>query len=92
MKLMMNPWQYDVVVTTNQFGDILTDQGAGLVGGLGEGRTLLRGPADAAAAEAGEAIAQTGGRGILVGPGCVLPLATPDAHLSAVLAAVKAAR
>ena len=35
MKLMMNPWQYDVVVTTNQFGDILTDQGAGLVGGLG---------------------------------------------------------
>ena len=35
MKLMMNPGQYDVVVTTNQFGDILTDQGAGLVGGLG---------------------------------------------------------
>jgi 3-isopropylmalate dehydrogenase len=35
MKVMMNPWQYDVVVTTNQFGDILTDQGAGLVGGLG---------------------------------------------------------
>jgi 3-isopropylmalate dehydrogenase len=35
MKLMMKPWQYDVVVTTNQFGDILTDQGAGLVGGLG---------------------------------------------------------
>jgi len=35
MKLMMDPWQYDVVVTTNQFGDILTDQGAGLVGGLG---------------------------------------------------------
>jgi isocitrate/isopropylmalate dehydrogenase len=26
---------YDVVVTTNQFGDILTDEGAGLVGGLG---------------------------------------------------------
>ena len=26
---------FDVVVTTNQFGDILTDIGAGLVGGLG---------------------------------------------------------
>jgi uroporphyrinogen decarboxylase len=64
----------------------------GLVGGLAEGRTLLRGPADAAAAEAREAIGQTGGRGILVGPGCVLPLATPDAHLSAVLAAVTATR
>jgi len=35
MKLMMDPHRYDVVVTTNQFGDILTDQGAGLVGGLG---------------------------------------------------------
>ena len=35
MKLVMRPQQYDVVVTTNQFGDILTDEGAGLVGGLG---------------------------------------------------------
>ncbi len=35
MKLVMNPQQFDVVVTTNQFGDILTDEGAGLVGGLG---------------------------------------------------------
>ena len=35
MKLVMNPQQYDVVVTTNLFGDILTDEGAGLVGGLG---------------------------------------------------------
>lgn len=35
MKLVMTPQQYDVVVTSNQFGDILTDIGAGLVGGLG---------------------------------------------------------
>ena len=35
MKLAMSPHQYDVVVTTNQFGDILSDIGAGLVGGLG---------------------------------------------------------
>jgi len=35
MKLVMNPQQFDVVVTTNQFGDILTDEGAGVVGGLG---------------------------------------------------------
>ncbi|MGE5524045.1 MAG: isocitrate/isopropylmalate dehydrogenase family protein [Rhodospirillaceae bacterium] len=35
MKAVMRPQQYDVVVTTNQFGDILTDLGAGLVGGLG---------------------------------------------------------
>ena len=35
MKLVMNPQQFDVVVTTKQFGDILTDEGAGVVGGLG---------------------------------------------------------
>ncbi|MBT7486892.1 MAG: isocitrate/isopropylmalate dehydrogenase family protein [Rhodospirillales bacterium] len=33
--LVMHPDHFDVVVTTNQFGDILTDLGAGLVGGLG---------------------------------------------------------
>ena len=35
MQLVMNPWQFDVIVTTNLFGDILSDQLAGLVGGLG---------------------------------------------------------
>jgi 3-isopropylmalate dehydrogenase len=35
MKLVTAPQQFDVIVTTNQFGDILTDIGAGLVGGLG---------------------------------------------------------
>jgi 3-isopropylmalate dehydrogenase len=33
--LVMEPGEFDVIVTTNQFGDILTDLGAGLVGGLG---------------------------------------------------------
>jgi len=35
MQLVMNPYQFDVIVTTNLFGDILSDLGAGLVGGLG---------------------------------------------------------
>ena len=35
MKLVMNPWQFDMLVTTNLFGDILSDEIAGLVGGLG---------------------------------------------------------
>ncbi|MDH5747803.1 MAG: isocitrate/isopropylmalate family dehydrogenase [Rhodospirillales bacterium] len=34
-ELVMHPQRFDVIVTTNQFGDILTDLGAGLVGGLG---------------------------------------------------------
>jgi isocitrate dehydrogenase (NAD+) len=35
MQLVLNPWQFDVLVTTNLFGDILSDEVAGLVGGLG---------------------------------------------------------
>ncbi len=35
MQLVIRPEQFDVVVTTNLFGDILSDLGAGLVGGLG---------------------------------------------------------
>jgi len=35
MHMVMNPHQFDVVVCTNMFGDILSDLTAGLVGGLG---------------------------------------------------------
>jgi isocitrate dehydrogenase (NAD+) len=35
MQLVMNPEQFDIIVTTNLFGDILSDLCAGLVGGLG---------------------------------------------------------
>ncbi len=35
MQLVINPSQFDVLLTTNMFGDILSDEIAGLVGGLG---------------------------------------------------------
>ncbi|MGH7444061.1 MAG: isocitrate/isopropylmalate dehydrogenase family protein, partial [Longimicrobiales bacterium] len=35
MHLVLNPYQFDVLVMENMFGDILSDQIAGLVGGLG---------------------------------------------------------
>jgi isocitrate dehydrogenase (NAD+) len=35
MNLVLHPEKYDVLVTTNLFGDILSDQISGLVGGLG---------------------------------------------------------
>ncbi len=35
MFLVTDPHRFQVVVTTNLFGDILSDEGAGLVGGLG---------------------------------------------------------
>ena len=33
--MVEKPWTFDVMVTENMFGDILSDLGAGLMGGLG---------------------------------------------------------
>lgn len=35
LNLVRNPWIYDVAVTENMFGDILSDLGAALIGGMG---------------------------------------------------------
>ncbi len=35
--MVQNPWDFDVLVMENEFGDILSDLGAGIVGGLGLG-------------------------------------------------------
>ncbi|MEM8789597.1 MAG: isocitrate/isopropylmalate family dehydrogenase, partial [Pseudomonadota bacterium] len=35
MWMVQRPWEFDVLVTENMFGDILSDLGAGLLGSLG---------------------------------------------------------
>jgi uroporphyrinogen decarboxylase len=60
-----------------------------VIGGLSEWQTLRQGPAAAVAAEAQDAIRQTGGLGLMVAPGCGLPLDVPDAHLQTAVNAVK---
>lgn len=35
LKLVRAPWEFDVFVTENMFGDILSDVGAGIIGGMG---------------------------------------------------------
>ena len=64
MKLVMNPQQYDVVVTTNQFGDILTDEGAGIVGGLGLAPGLCVGESQAMAQATHGSAPDIAGKGI----------------------------
>jgi len=44
MNLVRKPQVFDVVVTTNMFGDILTDEAAGIVGGLGLAPGICVGP------------------------------------------------
>lgn len=60
-----------------------------LVGGIDEYGALLRTDQGAIAAQVKDAVAQTGGRRLLLGPGCVVPIAVTDAALDA---AVRAAR
>jgi 3-isopropylmalate dehydrogenase len=52
MRLVRDPQSFDVVVTTNMFGDILSDEAAGLVGGLGMAPGLCIGEGDFAMAQA----------------------------------------
>ena len=33
--MVQRPWEFDVLVTENMFGDILSDLGAGIMGSLG---------------------------------------------------------
>ncbi|MEZ0307152.1 MAG: isocitrate/isopropylmalate dehydrogenase family protein [Ramlibacter sp.] len=52
MRLVRDPQSFDVVVTTNMFGDILSDLAAGLVGGLGMAPGLCIGDGDVVMAQA----------------------------------------
>ncbi|HVJ44059.1 MAG TPA: isocitrate/isopropylmalate dehydrogenase family protein [Dongiaceae bacterium] len=64
MRLVMRPQDYDVVVTTNMFGDILSDEAAGLVGGLGLAPGLCVGPRWAMAQATHGSAPDIAGRGI----------------------------
>ena len=60
--------------------------GGALVGGLSQQHTLLSGDPRDVAAEVRDALAQTGGgSGLIVGPGCVLPIPTPDSNIRAAI-------
>jgi uroporphyrinogen decarboxylase len=60
-----------------------------LVGGIDDRVTIVEGPIDKIRWQARDAVEQTGGRRLVVGPGCVIPTNTPDAHVRAVMEAVK---
>ncbi len=57
-------------------------------GGLHETAIATMTP-DEAAAQARDAIATTGGRHLMVAPGCVIPIATPEATIAAITRAVR---
>jgi uroporphyrinogen decarboxylase len=61
-----------------------------VMGGLGQRSTLIYGPPDAVVAEARHAVDETGGRGLILAPGCSVPPRARDANLSAMMSAVAA--
>ncbi len=64
LKLVVTPQQFDVIVTTNTFGDILSDEAAGLVGGLGLAAGLSAGPEKAMAQATHGSAPDIAGKGI----------------------------
>ncbi|MBA2273737.1 MAG: isocitrate/isopropylmalate dehydrogenase family protein [Actinobacteria bacterium] len=64
MLLVMRPQEFDVVLCTNLFGDILSDQAAGLVGGLGVAPGLNVGDAQAMAQATHGSAPDIAGKGV----------------------------
>ena len=60
-----------------------------VLGGINDQTTIGEGTPEEVAAEAKDAIEQTGGRRVLVGPGCVIPTNTTDANVRAVIDTVQ---
>jgi uroporphyrinogen decarboxylase len=79
-------------LTKPSLAEARTRFGGALVGGLNERGTLATGPPAAVTAAVADACRQTAGRALIVGPGCVVPLAAPEASLQAAVDAVKLSR
>jgi len=58
-----------------------------VLGGLSQWKTLREGTPEDVRAEVRDAVSQTGGAGLIVGPGCVVPLDAPEENLRAVVEA-----
>lgn len=76
MQLVRNPKQFDVVVTTNMFGDILSDCAAMLTGSLGMLPSASLGEADASGRRAALYEPVHGSAPDIAGQGIANPLAT----------------
>jgi uroporphyrinogen decarboxylase len=84
-RLPGHAWNWDDRATPPTLAEGRARVPGAVIGGLNQWKTLRDGTPEAAAAEAQEAVAQTGGVGLIVGPGCVLPMQTPDPNVAAVI-------
>ena len=84
-RLPGHAWNWDDRATPPSLAQAAAMVPGAVIGGLHQWRTLRDGTPEEAVAETQDAVAQTQGRGLIVGPGCVLPMNTPDANVAAVV-------
>ena len=87
-RLPGHAWNWDDRGTPPSLAEARAQVPGAVIGGLHQWRTLRDGTAEQAVDEARDAIAQTAGTGLIVSPGCVLPMNTPDATVAAVVQAL----
>jgi uroporphyrinogen decarboxylase len=81
-------WNWDDRATPPSLKEARALVPGAVIGGLHQWKTLRDGTPEQAIAETNDAVAQTGGIGLIVGPGCVLPSNTPDENVAAVVKAL----
>ena len=87
-RLPGHAWNWDDRATPPSLREGRAQVTGAVIGGLHQWKTLRDGTAEQAIDEVRDAIAQTAGTGLIVGPGCVLPMNTPDATVAAVVQAL----
>jgi uroporphyrinogen decarboxylase len=87
-RLPGHAWNWDDRATPPSLRDGRARVPGAVIGGLDQWRTLRDGTPEQAAAEVRDAVDQTDGTGLIVGPGCVLPMNTPDETVAAVVQAL----
>ena len=78
-------WNWETRSTPPSLSDGKAMVGGAVMGGLDQWRTLRDGTPEAVVEQVQDAVAQTGGTGLVVAPGCVLTMGTPDANVAAVV-------
>jgi uroporphyrinogen decarboxylase len=81
-------WNWDDRRTAPTLAEGKATVPGAVIGGLDQWATLRDGTPEAAVAQAKDAVAQTDGTGLIVAPGCVLAMNTPDDTVAAVIKAL----